>query len=485
MKAIKGNSIGKNILHLFCSTVLASVLNAVALIALASYLESYYYGLFSVVLAFSMIMGYFTDAGLSRIVVRESSIKKNSIPIVIMSYLKLRIAFLIGTLFLGFILIHTFYPKQLELIQTSYYLLIPMVTGLTLQSIGTAYFQVIEKMQYSGLIRITTSICLVIAVLIGMSLSISPIKISFLYGVSYLAGGVLALLLVRKNMDFKYKSKFHKGLFKELWPFTIAGLLFVLTPQLGPIVLEQTVSLREVGLFAVAYRIPQALQQIPFVVAGAYFPVMYRCFNNNKFKEHMNHNVMLVKIMALMGMSIAIPLFFLSDFIIRLLFGGSWAEAVEPLKILSLMLALQMINISLADGLTTQSMQVRRTRVEMIALLSGVIFYFTLSNSYGIIGAAFAGLMLEMVFFIGYLVCTPQRLTLLQQAVFPYLTYFIACFIFLNWLFSDLPSLSTFVGYLLLLIMVALDRPLNRKLLNYVKKLPSRKNLKSKGVEHG
>ena len=42
------------------------------------------------------------------------------------------------------------------------------------------------------------------------------------------------------------------------------------TPQLAPILLNYTLPLSMVGVFAVAYRMPAALYQVPGVIAGAF-----------------------------------------------------------------------------------------------------------------------------------------------------------------------------------------------------------------------
>ena len=140
-------------------------------------------------------------------------------------------------------------------------------------------------------------------------------------------------MLVKKHVRLSFSEPFHRGILKNLGVFTLGGLLFVLLPHLGPILLEKTITLAEVGLFAVAYRIPQALQQIPFVVAGAYYPVLFRTFHNKQFNDHRSHQRMQVKIMALIGMMMTIPFFHFNEEVIRFLFGDQWSEAAVPLKI--------------------------------------------------------------------------------------------------------------------------------------------------------
>ncbi|WP_054635993.1 oligosaccharide flippase family protein [Thalassobacillus sp. C254] len=213
---MKKNSIAKNVIHLFYSTALSSAINASALIVLAYYLHSYNYGLFSVVLAIAMIMGYFTDAGLSGIVLREGSKKEVDTPILMSSYIKLRFTLLLIVFIGGFLMIEIVHQNNQELVKTAYYLIIPMVTGVALQSIGTTYFQLVEKMHFFGLIRIVSAVCLLLTLSIGMAASLSPYLISFLYGFSYMMGGLFGLYLVRKHIRIPVKCRFHKGILQNI-----------------------------------------------------------------------------------------------------------------------------------------------------------------------------------------------------------------------------------------------------------------------------
>ncbi|MFZ7942302.1 MULTISPECIES: oligosaccharide flippase family protein [Bacillaceae] len=480
MEKVTKNSIAKNIIHLFYSTALSSILNAAALIVLASYLQSYYYGMFSVVLAIAMIMGYFTDAGLSDIVLREGSKKDVNPSILISSYVKMRLGLLVVTFICGFCFIHISHSGNRELIQTAYFLVIPMVTGVALQSIGTTYFQLIEKMQYFGLIRIISSGCLVLTLTIGMLFRFNPVIICALYGLSYLAAGVIGVYLVSKNIRISLNSPFHRGLLQNLGSFTLGGLLFVLLPQLGPLVLEKTITLKEVGLFAVAYRIPQALQQIPFIVAGAYYPVLFRSFNNNLLDDHLKYNISLIKIIALVGMAMTIPLYHLSHFVIDLLFGVKWLEAVFPLKILSFMLTLQAINIALADGLTTRALQTYRTAVQSFAVICGVFLYLFFSRSYGVTGAAMAGVVIEGISLLGFWLCIPNRWIIAKKAIIPYLSFFIMCISTTGFFLDSLPVVAVILNFALLSFMLLIDKETMEKVNGYMKMIGMKQRWKSK-----
>lgn len=463
-----GNTIAKNVVHLFYSTALSSALNATALIVLASYLQSYQYGLFSVALAYAMIMGYFTDVGLSNIVLREGSKKETNIEVLMSSYIKMRFLLLVGTFACGFPIIYLLQSGNKQLMITAFYLIIPLVSGIALQSIGTTYFQLIEEMQYFGLIRIISAVLLVTSISVGMLLSLHPLIICILYGFSYFLAGCVGLILVSKRVKLRLKSTFHQGILQNLGAFTIGGLLFVILPHLGPIVLEKTLSLMDVGFFAVAYRIPQALQQIPFVVAGAYYPVLFRYANNNLLNEHVLIHITQIKIMALIGMAMTIPFFYLGDFIIRILFGEVWGAAVVPLKILAMMLTFQSINIALADGLTTRGLQTYRTVIQAVAFFFGIILYFFFSKLNGIIGAAVAGVTIEVIALLGFWLFIPNCWLIGRKAIMPYVLFFVISLITIDY-FVTIPLLAASIHISLLGVIIMIDQELKGKINHYVR----------------
>ncbi|MYL62212.1 oligosaccharide flippase family protein [Bacillus hwajinpoensis] len=481
MKKPAGNSIFINILHLLYSTVLSSVLNAGALILLASYLQSSNYGMFSVALAFAMIMAYFTDAGLSQIVLREGSKDRANISIVMSSYIKIRLLLLAATFLLGFTIIHVMHAGDIELLKASYYLIIPFVIGVSMQSIATTYFQLAEKMQYTGIIRIVSSVLLVLSITLGMLFKWHPFLVYMSYGGAYMLAGLLGVFLVLKHTTIPIRAPFHRGLFNQLWSFTIAGLLFVILPQLGPILLERTVSLADVGLFAVAFRIPQALQQLPFIVAGAFYPVLFRYFNNNQVKDHESLNMIEIKVMGLIGMSMTVPLYYFATPIITLLFGAEWSESAHLLKIISIGLFLQGMTIAMADGLTTKALQLKRMMVQSLAVVSAIFLYWSLSQMNGLTGAAFACILIEVIALLGFLVIAPNRL-FLGRKLLPYISTLLGGLLLSDWLLGNISLLATVVQYMLIGAYILIDKQLNRSILHFISRKRKEKGLRVRGA---
>ncbi|KZE64052.1 hypothetical protein AWM68_13170 [Fictibacillus phosphorivorans] len=474
MKDVKPNSITKNIFHLFYSTAGASFLNALVLIYLASYLEAYHYGMFSVALASAMIMGYFTDSGLTEIAIREGSKKDADLTAILASYIKVRVLLLLITLLGGSCFIYFFYSGNQVLINVAYYLSIPMVIGLALQGVGTMFFQLIRKMQYIGFIKMLSALLLICTLAFSILFSLSPLMVCLMYGLSYCMAGVFAIVLVKRHVPIHLKVPFLPGFLKNFSSFMCSGLLFIITPQLGPIILEKTLTLKEVGLFAVAYRMPQALQQLPLIVAGAYRPVMFKSFHNNQVHEHSKLNVMLIKIMALFGMMITVPLYYLSDELITFLFGKSWLPASEALSILSLLILIQAIGIGLADGLTTRGLQSYRTGVQMFSVVAGILVYVLFSSNYGVTGGAYAGLTVELIALSGFWLFLPNKKVVAKKILLPYLIYFGLFMALCTATLSDYPFLAAAFHLIGILFLFYLDQEMKENVSGLLYQVSSR-----------
>lgn len=463
------NSITKNVVHLFYSTMLANILNATTLILLANYFNAKNYGMFSVALALAMIMSFFTDIGLSNTFLREGS-KSGKLIATFSSYIKIRIVCVLLVYIAFSVVIHAMYQEP-QMLYMMYCLMIPMVMGLTMQGIGISYFQLTERMQFIASIKIFSAFVLIVSTALCMGLQVDVYIAAFLYGFSYFVGGLYSLYLLYKKADIQWGSAFQKQLLTNLSPFLISGLLIILTPQLGPLVLEKTVPLALVGLFAVAYRIPSALYQVPGVIAGAFYPLLFKNYNQGKLEEHTRLNVLQMKMMSYIGICISVSLFYLAEYFITILFGAGWRSAVQPLKILSFIIVLQGFNIAIADGLTTRGLQNRRTIVQFIAIMIGLMALYYLSVGYGVAGAAVAVLTMEISALIGYVLAHPIRKVVLRKVILPYGSYFFVGFIFSYYFLSESFFLAMLSAITLVSTMIVLfDKSIQGVIVDFFKR---------------
>lgn len=465
------SSTGKNVFQLLYSTIISSGVFALILILIANYLNTEQYAMISVAISVSMIISFLTDMGISNSFLCEGSRKEIPLDVLVGSYLKWRGIFLLISLFFSVLIIKLFYSEHSQLKSILYLLTIPMITGLAMQSIGITYYQLRERMQIVGLIRIINSTLLIVIVSLGMLLQINVTTISFLFGFSYLLGGIVSVCLVMRELPIRWQHTFHSPLLRQLGHFFVSGALILLIPHMGPILLEKTITLKEVGIFAVSYRIPSALYQLPGTIAGAFFPVLFRYHHSNLHTRHLQLHVLQIKWMGYIGMLITIPLIHLSVFFINLLFGSKWSTAASFLTYIAPILFLQSVSIALADGLTTKGLQKRRTAVQFITFLLALFGYYFASTSFGLSGAVGVALLIEGISIFGFWIMNPSRTALMKQALFSHLLIFAGTLGAILLFIKHAPIVATFCHLLLVMFFMLLDKPVRNQILPYVKAL--------------
>jgi O-antigen/teichoic acid export membrane protein len=389
-----------NAMYLFFGNVLVRFLSAASTILIARHLGAEDYGILSIALAFASVAGYFTDMGLTHTLIREGTKKDASIPILMSSFFRVRIVFSILTIVIALAIVEALYSDE-YIVRIHYLVLIPSIIGSALQLMGAAYYQMIEKMHLTALIRTIASVTTASALILGMVFKWPLILIAPIYGLASVLAGIISLVIVIKHVNI-FKG-WDRGLLDGILSFTLTGLTIMLLPQIGPIIIERSSTLEEAGLFSAAYRIPSLLYQIPGVVAMAFYPVLFRLGNNKEFDKHLDLNIKQLKIMTFLGISMAIPFLFYSKWWIAFLFGDEWDKAALPLTILAVMVIIQSFNYPMADALTTTGKQKIRMWIQTFTTVVGIFLYYVISSRYGSVGGAIAAVGSECILFIGFM----------------------------------------------------------------------------------
>lgn len=101
----------------------------------------------------------------------------------------------------------------------------------------------------------------------------------------------------------------------QLLSFTINGIIVMMIPQLGPIILEKVLTTTEVGNFSAAFKIPSVLYQFPGIVATAFYPKLFSLGNSGELSEHRKICGFELKIMGTLGGDISIAFYFSPRFL--------------------------------------------------------------------------------------------------------------------------------------------------------------------------
>ncbi|HDR4885033.1 TPA: oligosaccharide flippase family protein [Bacillus cereus] len=472
---MKTNKILKNASYLFVGNITVRFVLAIATIFFARYVSPSDYGMFTTALAVSAVICYFTDAGLTHTFMREGTRSDANISVLISSYLRIRLilAIVISVLFAIFA---QFFYLDAYLRAMVYWVVLPTMFGATLQGVGMAYFQVTERMQFTAIISVLQGVTAAAALLLGMSFQWSLMMVAAMYGVSSLVTGVIAFIMTIRYT--KVHKGWDKGILDQLLIFTINGIIIMLLPQLGPIILEKVSTYNQVGFFGAASKIPAVLYQIPGVIAAAFYPRLFAFGNEKNIEEHRKLSSFELKLMSFLGMGISIPFIADPSFWIVSLLGEEYAPAGDALAILAFMVILQSINYPLADNLTTIGQQWKRATTMTIGLVVAIIGYIVLGSKYGMMGAAAAAILTEITLLIGFTLFIRKGMQLLVKGIiFNSLAFIISYGIYRIALINLPPLIAlTLTGILYGIIGIGIDPQIRGFVLGFIKQKLIRKH---------
>ncbi len=453
----------KNASFLFVGNVMVRMLTAISAIVIARYLGAEQYGILSIALVFSTFASSMTDLGLTHTFIREGTKVEKDISKLLNSYLITRLFICILSSIIVYVLVNFMYSQR-EMKDVIFLMVIPTIFGAALQNIGAVYYQTVEKMKYTAIIRTIAGFISVIGLLLGVYCEYSIKMVALTYGLCSILGGIISLSFVINKI--KIRKGLDNSILNGLGAFTLAAFLTILMPLVGPIILEKVSNLKEVGYFNAALRIPSVLYQIPGIVAAAFYPVLFKLIDKKEFKKHQEVIGIEIKLMTLLAAIMILPILLFPREITVFLLGKQWIGISETMYILSIIVFIQSINFPLADSLTTRGLQKYRSILLIISFGVSIFAYSYLGREYGSLGAGIAAVLTELVLLIG-LIITNKRgvLTVFKGSFKSVLILSFLCII--NKIFLDDINIfiSLSISYFIFLIILLSERDIIKKII--------------------
>ncbi|MBI5934888.1 MAG: oligosaccharide flippase family protein [Chloroflexi bacterium] len=181
-------------------------------------------------------------------------------------------------------------------------------------------------------------------------------------------------------------------LLRAAFPFAAMTTLSVLTSRLGIFAVSTFVSNPETGLFASSVRVTEALKLGHYAILGASLPMLSRGAMDSA-KRFRSSLWMMLAVSALFAGCTA----FLARPLSVLLFGAEFASASDALVILVWSLIPYTVGAFISVALVARGREYDLLKAMSIALVAFLLLYFFLTRQHGMIGAAWAGLIGELI----------------------------------------------------------------------------------------
>lgn len=267
--------------------------------------------------------------------------------------------------------------------------------GLIFQSFGSIdfFFQSQLKAKYCACSR---SIAFLVCSSIKVALIIyqAPLIAFAWIGTAETALGAIGFLAAYRMNSYSVRSwrldiGMAKSLLRDSWPLILTDIVMMLSMRIDKIIIGEISGNAELGIYAVAALVAEALYFIPLSLASSCFPgiVAAREESEALFLEKLQH---FYNVMAFAGYAVAIPMSLIAGWGIPLLFGDSYARAGNML--IGLTWASLFINMGFARSYFLTAMN--WTRLHFITDLLGCAANITLNlilvPRYGAMGAVVA-----------------------------------------------------------------------------------------------
>lgn len=183
-----------------------------------------------------------------------------------------------------------------------------------------------------------------------------------------------------------------KSLLKNSWLLVLSGLAIMVYMRIDQIMLGQMVGDKAVGIYSAAVKLSEIWYFIPIAITSSVFPSLVEAKKTSEIL-HQQRIQKLFYIMVLISYVIAVPVTFLSSWLIVLVFGEQFVDASVSL------IALTWAGVFVCLGLAKESWMITEGLMKLtffataVGAVTNVLINLLLIPSYGASGASIATLI--------------------------------------------------------------------------------------------
>ena len=191
---------------------------------------------------------------------------------------------------------------------------------------------------------------------------------------------------------WKFDSQIAMDLLKDSWPLIFASLAVTVYMKIDQVMIKWMIGNEANGNYGVAVRITEMWNFIPVAISSSLFPAILnaREKSNELYTQRMQW---LFDIMVLVSISIAIPMTFLSNWVVTILFGQEYGEAGNVLSIYIWASVFTFLGVANSKWIIGENLQIFRMLSLVISCVLNIVLNLILINTMGMVGAAIATLV--------------------------------------------------------------------------------------------
>lgn len=364
----------------------------------ARYLGPEDFGLLSFAIAFVSLFGAIATLGLPGIVVRDIVSDQKSHLETLGSSFVLQVIGGITAFVLLFILIAVFRPHDPFAIN------VVVILGLTLLLKGSESIKCWYESQVQSkyTVWVEAAVFLVIAAMKTALILTGASLLAFVW-VTCFEGLATAVLLFAMYVGmggrlktWRFNFTRAKTLLKHSWPLMFSGLAVMLYMRIDQIMLGQMLNDEAVGIYTVAIRISEVWYFIPMAIVGSVFPAILEAKKTSE-ALYLDKFQKLYDLLVIIALVVAIPVTFLSNQIIEILFGQEYIAAGTILSIHIWTALFVFLGVASGKWFLAENRQLLAFQRVFLGMCVNIVLNFVLIPRHGGAGAAMATLISQAV----------------------------------------------------------------------------------------
>tara|TARA_B100002019_G_scaffold293441_1_gene321083 strand:+ start:1099 stop:2346 length:1248 start_codon:yes stop_codon:yes gene_type:complete len=170
---------------------------------------------------------------------------------------------------------------------------------------------------------------------------------------------------------------------------------------------------KELGIYFAGVKVVDFMLAIPMILSIKFFPALVQ--SQDAGKDSLRKNLdRFYTVMNLSGATIAVTLFFISPFLVKL-FGSEYTESTEIAKYYSIIIFFYFISVARGRYLILQKEYKLLAKIAALTLFVSIIYAFILIPSFGAFGAVLCSIFTHISFCLIPLFFKGQRDEIIRQ----------------------------------------------------------------------
>lgn len=392
--------LAKNSFFIVFTKITNLVVSLLGTAMIARYLGIRDFGHYALVMAMGFLLMPLIDFGFERIVAREIAADKQHADKYFGTAFIVRIILSIS--FISILYLAMFFLQWERNVIYAMQIAIMTQIIISMGMLAVSTFRAYERMEYEFVLNFIFNISYILILLVTIFMDMGFLSIFMARLIASLLHLACVTPIVLRSFirpSFEYDIKLIRYLFKEGLPLCIFAFFLTATINMNTLMLKKFVGPEAIGMYEAASRIIIQFQLIPTAIMVSLFPFLSRLANES-IGELRRFFFKSFKVMLVISLPLPIIIMFISNFIVKSIYGNSFADAALPLSILSFTIVFQFLVSLQSFVLSSNGMQFQNTISGAACFITNIVVGVFLIPRYGYVGACLATLAAQGIFFL-------------------------------------------------------------------------------------